>query len=366
MTRLLQNQRVISVAFVCIGTWLLLSGLAYKTDAQQSGEGERASTRAAEIASHKTKQKVLPLQRSTDTVRVAVAQIEIDKTSMKDGQTTVDVLTEWMDKATQEKADLLVFPEYLLGHFHLPSELTNQLCDEARRHNLNVVVGGWEFLPGERITHPPKPGTYANTILVVNRQGEIVGKHRKMHSAVGAGSPYCWPPEPNERGEHTMVQGEGNAVVDLDFGRIGVLTCYDGYFFESFQMPSLRGAEVLVWVNARQGMVEPHIIQSASFITCTHVVASNQAMGCGSAICSYPGWELDVAARELGQEAFIVADLDLAALRDQRLNNRMLHQRRPEIYGPITERWQPWKAYPQLKPFQYEQSEDSQTAGVQR
>ena len=163
-----------------------------------------------------------------------------------------------------------------------------------------------------------------------------------------------------------MVKGEENGVVELDFGRIGILTCYDGYFFESFQMPSLRGAEVLVWVNARQGMVEPHIIKAASFITCTHVVASNQSMGCGSAICSYPGWELDAVARELGSEALIVAELDLAALREQRLNNRMFHQRRPEIYGPLTQSWKPWEAYPHLQPYQHESAADSNTSHSKR
>jgi predicted amidohydrolase len=150
-----------------------------------------------------------------------------------------------------------------------------------------------------------------------------------------------------------MVPGTENGVVDLDFGRIGLLTCYDGYFFESFQMASLRGAEVLVWVNARPGMVEPHIIKAASFITCTHVVAVNQSVGCGSAICAYPGWALAAVAEKPGEEAFIVANLNLSEIRKQRLNNRMLHQRRPEIYTPITQAWKPWEAYPDLKPFTY-------------
>ncbi|MEM8494811.1 MAG: hypothetical protein AAF663_05440 [Planctomycetota bacterium] len=119
-------------------------------------------------------------------------------------------------------------------------------------------------------------------------------------------------------------------------------------------MASLRGAEVLVWVNARQGMVEPHIIKAASLITCTHVVASNQSVGCGSAICSYPGWSLDAAAVAPSGEDLIVADLDLATLRQQRLNNRMFHQRRPSVYGPITQAWRPWEAYPNLQPFAYE------------
>lgn len=313
-----------------------------------------------------TTEPVKPLKNFKDKVRVAVAQISIDEKKLAEEETTVDKLVPWMKKAATEKADLLVFPEYLMGNFHLPDKLTDQLCEAAKAHNLNVIVGGWEYLPGEKIIHPPLPGTYANSILVVDRNGKIVGNHRKMHSAVGAHSPYFWPPDPGERGENTMLKGEGNAVVELDFGRVGVLTCYDGYFFESFQMPSLRGAEVLVWVNARKGMVEPHIVQAASFITCTHVVASNQAMGCGSSICSYPGWGLDEAATEEGKEAFVVGDLDLATLREERLNNRMFHQRRPEIYGPITSDLRPWDAYPHLKPFKHGESEESQTAGVER
>lgn len=297
--------------------------------------------------------RVLPLKPSKDTVRVAVAQMAIKREELKPGQDTVDALMPWMQRAAAEKADLLVLPEYLLGDFHLPDKLTEKLCSSAKRFSLNVIVGGWEYLPGHKIQHPPKPGSYANCVLVVNRDGKIAGKHWKMHSAVGANSPYCWPPEPGERGEQTMVLGQENGVVDLDFGRIGLLTCYDGYFFESFQMPSLRGAEVLVWVNSRPGMVEPHIVKAASFITCTHVIASNQSVGCGSTICPYPGWALAAVADKLGEEAFIVANLDLAKLRQERLNNRMLHQRRPEIYTPITQAWQPWAAYPDLEPFSH-------------
>lgn len=296
---------------------------------------------------------VPPLRQFKDSVRVAVAQMTLKAEALKPGEDTVDALIPWMKRAAGEKADLLVFPEYLLGDFYLPDRLTDKLCREAKRHDLNVIVGGWERLPGTVLQHPPEPGTYANTVLVVAREGKIAGKHRKMHAAVGASSPYFWPPEPGERGENTMVLGEENGLVELDFGRVGLLTCYDGYFFESFQMPSLRGAEVLVWVNSRGGMVEPHIIQAASFITCTHVVAANSSHGCGSAICSYPGWKLDAVAPVLGSEALITATLNLAQLRTQRLNNRMFHQRRPEAYQTLVERWEPWKAYPQLKPFAY-------------
>ncbi|GEM_PF-450998 len=300
---------------------------------------------------------VPPLAQAKDSVRVAVAQMQIKPETLKPGQDTVDALLPWIQRAAAEKADLVVLPEYLLGPFHLPDALTDKLCGVAKSNNINVIVGGWEYLPGKPIQHPPASGTYANTVLVVSRAGTIAGTHRKMHAALGAGSPYCWPPEPGERGENTMVLGEKNGVVDLDFGRIGLLTCYDGYFFESFMMPSLRGAEVLVWVNARGGMIEPHIVQAASFMTCTHVVGVNQSVGCGSVICAYPGWKLDAVASKLGDETMIVANLDLAALRTQRVNNRMLHQRRPQVYAPLTQEWRPWEAYPHIPPFTYPATE---------
>jgi len=293
-----------------------------------------------------------------DTVRISVAQMNITGSDLAPGTDRVDMLIPWMDKAVAEKADLVVFPEYLLGQFHLDSPIIDKLRAEAKRRNLNVIVGGWECMPGTKITHPPAAGSYSNSVIVVDRQGKIAGKHWKMHAAIGSESPFNWPPAPGELGENTMNLGNENGVVDLDFGRIGLMTCYDGYFFESFMMPSLRGAEVLVWVNSRPGMVEPHIIQAASFITCTHVVASNTSNGCGSAICSYPGWKLDVAAPVPESEQLITATLDLKQLRTQRLNNRMLHQRRPEVYQSLTRKWEPWNAYPDLKPFSYEAQAD--------
>ncbi|WP_161604775.1 carbon-nitrogen hydrolase family protein [Roseiconus nitratireducens] len=312
-----------------------------------------ATPLSAQPSTQRLPRPVPPLARSADSVRVAVAQMKISPEFLRDGKDTVDALLPWIDQAAEAQADLIVFPEYLLGPFHLPDEKTDKLCDEAKRRDLSVIVGGWEYLQGTAIEQSPEPGTYANTVLVIDREGNVAGKHRKMHAAIGSQSPYCWPADPGERGENTMVLGEENGVIDLDFGRIGLLTCYDGYFFESFQMPSLRGAEILVWVNSRGGMVEPHLIQAASFVTCTHVVASNQSVGCGSAICSYPGWRLDKSAPEPGSEALLVSDLDLKELRQQRLNHRMHHQRRPQIYQPMVQAWQPWTAYPELVPFRH-------------
>lgn len=46
--------------------------------------------------------------------------------------------------------------------------------------------------------------------------------------------------------EWRMNRGQGFPLFDLDFGRVGILTCYDGWFRETFRILSLGGAEVLV------------------------------------------------------------------------------------------------------------------------
>lgn len=289
-------------------------------------------------------------QAARDTVRVAAVQLTITSEDLGEGQDVVDVLAPYMARARRDGAELVVFPEYLFGPFKIPGPLVDRFLAAAKSHGVNAIVGGWEYLPGHEIQHPPEPGTYANTLIVASREGALLGTYRKTHAAIGA-PPHFWPATPGELGENTMVLGEEHPVIDMDFGRVGLLTCYDGYFWPSFEIPSLRGAEILVWVNARGGIVEPHITQAASFMTATHIVATNQGVGAGTQIVAYPA-NIQALLTEAG-EGYITAKLNLTELRQNRRNNRMLHQRRPDLYKDLAEPWRPWDAYPEIPPFQY-------------
>lgn len=291
--------------------------------------------------------KLSPLKQSKEKIRVAAVQLDAQGTA----QEVLAVLAPHVERAGAEQADLIVFPEYVLGSFKIPDATTDGLCALAKKHNINVIAGGWEFLDEHPVAWPPEPGTYANSGLVIDRQGNIVGKHHKMYAAIGYGSPYFWPPYPGELGENTMRLGGPSPVIDLDFGRVAVLTCYDGYFFHSFESPALRGAEVLVWINGRGGSVEDHIVRTASFMTCSHIVATNQSVGAGTMVCSYPGIIEDIATN--AGDAYISGELDLAALRIQRRNNRMFHQRRPELMEPLAQSWQPWQVYEDIPLFEH-------------
>ena len=124
-------------------------------------------------------------------------------------------------------------------------------------------------------------------------------------------------------------------MFDFDFGRVGILTCYDGWFPEIFRSLSLKGAELIVWINGRRGSVEDFIIQSAMFQNHVAVISANQAYGGGTMIGDLPAKIL--ARCPDAQEAFITSEVDLAHVRKVRGSSRNFQQRRPDLYEAITQ-----------------------------
>ena len=290
-----------------------------------------------------------PIPHRRARAKLATVQVPIDGEALQ-GRDPADVLAPHIERAGREGVDLVVFPEFTLGLFDLNGAVHTKVSTAARRANVNVVVGGWEMLAGfDPKAVPFAPRTYANCALVIARDGSLVGHYHKAHAAVGD-APYCWPPRAAEAGEWTMKWGEELPVFDLDIGRIGVLTCYDGFFFPMFETLSLKGAEILVWINGRPG-IEDYIIKTASFMTCTAVITGNNAKGMGATICDYPAHIL--ARQEQPGEAYLSADIDLDRLRRERRNNRMFHQRRPDLYRELLQDWPVWEYYPDLPGFEY-------------
>ena len=199
------------------------------------------------------------------------------------GLDPVSVLLPFIERAGRERVDLLVFPEYHLGRIRLPGPETERLGEAIRAQRIYVIVGGWELLGA---------GKFANAALLFGRDGRIAGKYYKTHAAVdqydeGKG-PWTSPPPGRDFDwfvahdpEWKMQRGEELPVFDLDFGTISILTCYDGWFPEAWRTVSLKGAEIVVWINGRHGTVEDFLVRGATFCNEIDVVATNQAYGAG-------------------------------------------------------------------------------------
>ena len=265
-------------------------------------------------------------QLAHKSVRVAAVQItgpwnwQVPITEKND---TAAPLIPYIDRAGKDKADMVVFPELYLGMFRVPSPQTEAIAAAAKRNKLYVMVGCFE-ITNDR-------GDYGNSTLIFDRDGVIVGRYFKAYQAVG-GAPYSWPPVPNDP-EWMMTPGEECPVFDLDFGRVGILTCYDGYFPEMFRLLSLKGSELIVWPNARHGVVEDYIVRANVHQNYVHMVTTNKAIGAGTMIAEWPqGMKQQLTE---AKEGYIIADLNLAQLRNSRVNAREFRQRRPAMFADL-------------------------------
>jgi len=265
----------------------------------------------------------------------AVQMLGYDKTDLRrPGFDPSQSVVRYIERAAKDGAQLVVFPEYLLGRISVPGPQTERIGKAAAAGRIYVIVGCWEVF---------RDDSFANTALLFDRAGKIVGKYNKVHAAVDQfeGEP-SWSKPPTGKDadwfiandpEWKMKRGQDFPVFDLDFGRIGILTCYDGWFPETFRILSLKGAEILVWINGRRGTVEDFIVKSAMFQNEVALIATNQAYGAGTMIGQWPAQIL--ASSPEPKASYITATINLEQVRKARKNSRNLQQRRPEIYGEI-------------------------------
>ena len=275
--------------------------------------------------------------------KIAAAQIDVGE-----GADPIGKMEEYSRRAGKEKCDMIVFPEYLLGAFSLEGEPTGnlkRLADAAKAAQLYVVVGGWQDLtPGAYAAQ--RKNEFTNTTVLIDRQGKVMGTYSKTHRAIGPNSPHFWPPEGNEP-EWLMKAGDGFPTFQLDFARIGIMTCYDGYFPESATALSLQGAEIVLWNNGRGGSIETYLVKADMYRNYCAMVATNLGVGAGTMIGTWPNTIL-AHVPETGSH-YISAEIDLVQLRWRRANSRTFHQRRPEIYHDIVTEHQPWDSYPKSR-----------------
>ncbi len=271
-----------------------------------------------------------------EKVKVAAGQVTNDENAYA-------VMLEYIDRAGAEGCDMIVLPEYIAGTFSYPigeRDEVFRIAEAARKNQIYVIVGGWEeFEPGAMEAR--KEGAFANTALLFDRNGKVVGKYSKMHAAVGRG-PHWWPPLPDQS-EWLMKAGEDFPVFELDFGRVGIMICYDGYFPEPAHILSLHGAEVVAWINSRKGAVEKHLVQSDIQRNYIAMVCTNVGHGAGTCIATNSR-HIREYIDSTGNH-YISGEIDLKGLRTRRASSRVHHQRRPELYGSITKGHNTWKVY---------------------
>jgi predicted amidohydrolase len=298
------------------------------------------------------------------SIGIAVAQLGPIHLRDKREQ-VVDRLIVMLREAHARGAEFVVFPELALTTFFprywmdeaeatekffersMPNARVQPLFDEAKRLGVGFYLGYAELTPD---------GRRFNTSVLVDKEGRIGGKYRKIHLP---GHSEHKPEAPFQHLEKKFfdVGDLGFRAFDTMGVRMGMCICNDRRWPETYRVMALQGAELVV-LGYNTPSVNIHWNEPVHLRTTTHLLSLQAsayqngiwvaaAAKCGSedgfhmigssAIVAPTG---EIVARTLSEDDEVIvakADLALGALFREHVFNFAKH-RRPEHYGLIVER----------------------------
>jgi N-carbamoylputrescine amidase len=191
-------------------------------------------------------------------------------------------------------------------------------------------------------------GIYHNTAVVIDANGKIAGKYRKMHI----------PDDPRYYEKFYFTPGDLDfAAHPTAYGKMGVLVCWDQWFPEAARLTAMSGAQILFYPTAigwyhgetaedRQKMLEAwitiqrsHAIANGLFVAVVNRVGVEADLEFwGTSFVADPFGEIIARASESAEET-VVVECDLGKIERTRRNWPFLRDRRIDAYGDLTRRY---------------------------
>jgi len=193
------------------------------------------------------------------TARIGCVQWQMR--SLKSVEELVQQVEFFVDALSDYQCDMALFPEFfnapLMGmETHVSSVdsirmlagFTDQIVEEVARlavsYNINIIAGSMPVM---------EDGDLYNVAFLCRRDGTI-DQQRKIH------------PTPHEKRAWIMQGGDALKVFDTDFGKIGVLICYDVEFPELARLQSDQGMQILFvpfWTDTKNGFLRVKLCAQA-------------------------------------------------------------------------------------------------------
>lgn len=215
------------------------------------------------------------------------------------------------------------------------------LSEAAAQHSV-VLVGG--SIP-ERVMAHSKNSNHNrstvkllyNTCCIFNKDGSLVGKHRKTHLFdidIPGGITF--------KESDTLTSGDSLTVVDTDVGRLGVGICYDIRFPELAAIYASRGAHMVIYpgaFNMTTGPVHWELLQKARavdnqmFIAACSPARDDRAGYVAWGHSSVVGPFAEILGKAGSGEEIVYAELDLEEVERRREHMPLQKQKRGELYS---------------------------------
>lgn len=226
----------------------------------------------------------------------------------------------------------------------IPGPSTDVLTKVARDNKIVIIASLFE---------KRSAGLYHNTAAIIDADGTLLGKYRKMHI----------PDDPLFYEKFYFTPGDlGFRAWDTKYGKIGVLVCWDQWYPEAARLTALQGAQILFYPTAigwhpgekaaygeRQHsswetIQRGHAVANGCYVAAVNRVGHEAPDGgpglefWGQSFVADPSGQIIKKASVTAEENIIV-EVDLDAVDTQRTHWPFLRDRRIDAYGEIVKRF---------------------------
>lgn len=268
--------------------------------------------------------------------KIKIAAIQMS--TVADKMENVRTVKAYLEKIKDENPDFVILPEmfccpYQTENFPIYAEkeggpVWQQLSGYAKQYGIYLIGGSMPEKDAE--------GNVYNTSYIFDREGKQIGKHRKVHLFdidIKGGQTF--------KESDTLTAGDSDAVFDTEFGKIGVMLCFDIRFPELSRMMVNDGAKV-IFVPAAFNMTTGPAHWELSFRT---RALDNQIymVGCAPArdvSAGYISWGHSIVTDPWGRvidmldekKGILLAELDMDYEEQVREELPLLKSRRKDMY----------------------------------
>ena len=219
----------------------------------------------------------------------------------------------------------------------IPGPSTEALAKAARASRVVVVASLFE----KRAS-----GVYHNTVAVIDADGKLLGKYRKMHI----------PDDPGFYEKFYFVPGDlGFRVFNTKYAKIGALICWDQWFPEAARLTALAGAEIIFYPTAI-GWKPEEPKETESYHAAWETVQRSHAIANGVYVAAanrvgkegkLKFWGRSFVADPFGavvyrasasEEEIVLVDCDLSRVEQTRREWPFLRDRRIDAYSSVASR----------------------------
>ncbi|MCL5745654.1 MAG: carbon-nitrogen hydrolase family protein [Acidobacteria bacterium] len=222
---------------------------------------------------------------------VTVAAINLMPERTGSAAESVRQFLEAVNRAVPGKTDVILLPEgitvvgtgksYVEVSEPVPGPTTERLGELARKRHSYVIAGIYE-----------RDGVAVyNTAVLLDRTGRLAGKYRKVYL-------------PREEVEKGLTPGSGYPVFQTDFGKIGIMICYDVFFSDPARALANQGAEIIflpIW-GGNEALGKARAVEGRVFLVASGYGYPTYVMD--------PNGEIMASASERGDAAIAAIDLN--------------------------------------------------------